>query len=515
MYEIRNNTAELINVRRKQLNKFIGDLTAGFSLQGAKERLQPLTDLIGQNISLPLDDEDSEEETEPHGVVAARSNHPPPIIGDYIFPKEKKTLASAYDHLALNVTQEEVSDENFLRSRIKVILSLADVSDKERAQLIQKLMSRSYSEKKSQMADSDSDSTDVSDDEEVLLTTKDKTKTFHDPFNDILGCPHYHTNCKLECSICQKWFPCRFCHDSSIKDHSMQRDQTKHVLCMFCFTPQFPLQFCTNEACNEMLAEYYCSKCKLYDNDPNKDIYHCDDCGICRLGLGLNQDFFHCHKCNACISIDLKKNHRCIENSTHSNCCICGEYMFSSTRTVVFMLCGHAIHQMCYNEFTKHSYRCPICNKTVVNMEAQFRVLDKEIQEQPMPMPYGAWQSIIKCNDCFGKSKVRYHILGLKCEICKSYNTNQLTTLKPEKAEEEQVCSAPLGPIENSLNTNFGYDQEDHSQEGVKMNSNESDDSVDEDYIDNFIRINNNFDKYASLGDAFKDWVTSTKDKFN
>ena len=35
-------------------------------------------------------------------------------------------------------------------------------------------------------------------------------------------------------------------------------------------------------------------KCKLWDDDPEKKIYHCDDCGICRIGAGLGKDFFHC-----------------------------------------------------------------------------------------------------------------------------------------------------------------------------------------------------------------------------
>jgi hypothetical protein len=35
-------------------------------------------------------------------------------------------------------------------------------------------------------------------------------------------------------------------------------------------------------------------QCKLWDDDPEKSIYHCNDCGICRIGQGLGKDFFHC-----------------------------------------------------------------------------------------------------------------------------------------------------------------------------------------------------------------------------
>ena len=76
-------------------------------------------------------------------------------------------------------------------------------------------------------------------------------------------------------------------------------------------------------------CQLFCSKCILYDNDQTKDIYHCDKCGICRLGLGLEKDYFHCDTCNTCLSIDLKGHHKCLSDVTHSNCCICNEDLFS------------------------------------------------------------------------------------------------------------------------------------------------------------------------------------------
>lgn len=38
------------------------------------------------------------------------------------------------------------------------------------------------------------------------------------------------------------------------------------------------------------------------------------------------------------MSIQLQDSHRCIERSTECDCPICGEYMFTSTLTVVFMV---------------------------------------------------------------------------------------------------------------------------------------------------------------------------------
>lgn len=104
---------------------------------------------------------------------------------------------------------------------------------------------------------------------------------------------------------------------------------------MLCLTLQPAAKSC--QKCGEELARYYCDKCKLWDDDPKKSIYHCEDCGICRQGKGLGEDFFHCKKCNICLNISMKK-HKCIERNLESDCPICGEYMFTSTATVIFMV---------------------------------------------------------------------------------------------------------------------------------------------------------------------------------
>ena len=106
-----------------------------------------------------------------------------------------------------------------------------------------------------------------------------------------LGCPHYQRNVKLQCSDCKAWYTCRFCHDE-VEDHSLNRRETKKMLCMFCGCDQPASAECIE--CGESSARYYCGICKLWDNDPEKRIYHCDDCGICRVGQGLGKDFYHC-----------------------------------------------------------------------------------------------------------------------------------------------------------------------------------------------------------------------------
>lgn len=106
-----------------------------------------------------------------------------------------------------------------------------------------------------------------------------------------LGCAHYKRNIKLQCSACHRWYTCRFCHDA-VEDHMLNRKETKNMLCMLCGCAQAASEACT--MCGERGAWYYCDVCKLWDDDPNKSIYHCNDCGICRVGQGLGKDFFHC-----------------------------------------------------------------------------------------------------------------------------------------------------------------------------------------------------------------------------
>ncbi|KMK61219.1 CHY and RING finger domain-containing protein [Aspergillus fumigatus Z5] len=212
-----------------------------------------------------------------------------------------------------------------------------------------------------------------------------------------LGCRHYRRNVKLQCFACKKWYTCRFCHDE-VEDHHLDRPKTENMLCMLCGHAQPAAAVCRQ--CGKLAAQYYCNICKLWDNDSNK-----------------------------------KNTHRCIERSTQCDCPICGDYMFTSPETVVFMRCGHSIHQKCLSEYSKSSYRCPICSKTIANMESTFRNLDRTIQSQPMPAEFKDTSALIHCNDCGAKSVVRYHWLGLKCDMCESYNTAQIRLLHGEASD--------------------------------------------------------------------------------
>lgn len=220
----------------------------------------------------------------------------------------------------------------------------------------------------------------------VHVPVSDEEEMPEDGISRTLGCEHYSRNVKVQCYDCNLWFPCRHCHDTSTKlpfAHQLNRQKTRNMLCMLCKTPQPAAEECMN--CGQESAYYFCPKCKLWDNDSTKRIYHCDDCGICRRGEGLGKDYVHCKRCNVCISISTSSTHPCVERATDCDCPLCLGYLFSSSQAVVSLLCGHYMHATCYKDLMTVTYRCPVCNKSAVNMELQWRKLDDEIRHQPMP----------------------------------------------------------------------------------------------------------------------------------
>jgi len=69
---------------------------------------------------------------------------------------------------------------------------------------------------------------------------------------------------------------------------------------------------------------------------------------------------------------------------------------------------------------------CPICMKSYMDMAPYWQHLDAEIAVTPMPQDYANWRVDILCNDCNKPSRVQFHILGLKCSHCRSYNTRRI-----------------------------------------------------------------------------------------
>ncbi|XAR50105.1 Ubiquitin--protein ligase [Bertholletia excelsa] len=247
--------------------------------------------------------------------------------------------------------------------------------------------------------------------------------SYRDELKLTFGCKHYKRNCKLVAACCNQLFTCRLCHDD-VADHSMDRKATVKMMCMKCLMIQPIRPTCSTVSCNNLsMAKYYCRICKLFDDE--RDIYHCPYCNLCRVGKGLGIDYFHCMNCNACMSRSLSM-HICREKCFEDNCPICHEFIFTSSSPVKALPCGHLMHSACFQDYTCTRYTCPICSKSLGDMQVYFGMLDALLAEEKIPDEYTGKTQVILCNDCEKKGTATFHWLYHKCSHCGSYNTRLL-----------------------------------------------------------------------------------------
>jgi len=231
-------------------------------------------------------------------------------------------------------------------------------------------------------------------------------------------CPHYHRKCKFVTPCCDGVYRCRFCHDEE-QNHTLKREDVTVVECCQCGERQDVVEFCRK--CNLQFGKYFCYECKLYD-DEDKQQFHCQGCGICRVGGRKN--YFHCHRCDMCLPNHLQGAHKCVEKVSRSNCPVCQEDIHTSRIPSQIPPCNHLIHKNCFDEMLSNGhYACPVCGISMINMEEIWKIYDKDIAETPMPEDYDNLCARIQCRDCSTASISPFHIVGIKCGECGSYNT--------------------------------------------------------------------------------------------
>jgi RING finger/CHY zinc finger protein 1 len=164
------------------------------------------------------------------------------------------------------------------------------------------------------------------------------------------------------------------------------------------------------------------------ENEP----YHCDKCGICRVGGKDN--FEHCDTCGMCIKKDDFDNHNCQAGilMAKAKCPVCYEDLFSSRTACHELPCNHTLHWKCFLELSSVDLRCPICKKTMIrreDMEDVWKRLTKDIEDQPVPPDETRVVDVI-CNDCETREcDRRWHPLGVACTHCKGYNTSTIVKM--------------------------------------------------------------------------------------
>ena len=163
------------------------------------------------------------------------------------------------------------------------------------------------------------------------------------------GCKHYARRCRILSPCCQQWYPCRLCHNEAVSDETtdckvetMDRKAISRVRCLECQLEQEQGAECVG--CKVTFARYYCPICKLWDDSEKKKIFHCEKCGMCRLGP--RELFYHCDGCNVCLSKADENRHKCM-NIDDEKCPVCFEQLKASTKGWQLLRCSHRIHLSC------------------------------------------------------------------------------------------------------------------------------------------------------------------------
>jgi len=255
----------------------------------------------------------------------------------------------------------------------------------------------------------------------------DISQTYHNQEKGILGCSHYKRNCRIKAPCCQRIFTCRRCHDEQIEDHKINRYDIETMICMFCKTSQPVNQICQH--CQKSMAAYFCGICKFFDDDISKGIWHCEKCGLCRVGGKDN--FVHCDICHMCFH---PGPHKHTERAFETNCPVCNEYLLTSTSPAFLPApCRHPIHTRCWKQLIKHRISCSICSKTysdldVTDLWESFRQMKNESH---LPPEYQNWRVEVLCNDCEKRTETGYHWVGTECSYCHGWNTTITKTMRP------------------------------------------------------------------------------------
>ena len=254
------------------------------------------------------------------------------------------------------------------------------------------------------------------------MNNQDDNETMSSEYEEpeLVGCEHYVRRCLLVAPCCDKEYACRHCHNDA-EAHEIDRHAVKEVVCAICDQRQPVSQTCLNDACGVEFAAYFCAVCNFFDDRIERNYYHCDKCGICRVkGDG---EYVHCDKCGTCVA---SRDHACNAERFHTDCPICLENLFHSTKPANVLPCGHPIHVHCMTTcLQQNRLNCPLCRKTMLpesNAQRYNDGMDALIDQYPIQEEI---MFDVNCNDCGHKGNARFHPYGMKCCECGGYNTSR------------------------------------------------------------------------------------------
>eukprot|EP01054_Gregarina_sp_Poly1_P001579 Gregarina_sp_Poly_1__1578@NODE_139_length_13109_cov_53_487809_g124_i0_p11_GENE_NODE_139_length_13109_cov_53_487809_g124_i0NODE_139_length_13109_cov_53_487809_g124_i0_p11_ORF_typecomplete_len183_score3_47zfCHY/PF05495_12/1_4e11zfCHY/PF05495_12/1_5e03zfCHY/PF05495_12/1_4e04_NODE_139_length_13109_cov_53_487809_g124_i058136361 len=152
-------------------------------------------------------------------------------------------------------------------------------------------------------------------------------------------CSHYKSSVDLYFVCCKNWYPCLRCHSEKQTSAASTVPANLRLNCVkYCAESQRPkLMKCGKCSEEQPVAEaclkcgkspkYACVNCCIWDNTQRvrrisgtlkfgiQSIYHCSDCGICRVGK--SEKVFHCATCETCLDKSMLGKHRCLSKIFH------------------------------------------------------------------------------------------------------------------------------------------------------------------------------------------------------
>lgn len=296
------------------------------------------------------------------------------------------------------------------------------------------------------------------------------------------GCDHYKRKATLLAPCCGEFFACRFCHDAAKyegnpdpkKAHQLDRKAVKIIKCMRCDTQQQAGPTCVT--CSVTLGAYWCSLCVLLD-DVDKGQYHCDKCGICRVGG--QEAHTHCDKCGTCVKTAALETHACATNAALTDCSVCLESLHTSREPTQFLPCGHGLHAPCLRSFLESGQStCPLCKRSVMGNAARLRAIqamDLEVALTPMPEEYRRKRVRVRCYECRQESDTPFHVLRLKCKAVDaatscggSYNTvkiGEAADAEEEELERQETLEEMLEAFVREAMRTGPFDEEEEEEE--------------------------------------------------
>jgi len=152
-----------------------------------------------------------------------------------------------------------------------------------------------------------------------------------------MSCAHLNSGRRLIMTCCGRAAACTLCHacpdaraPGAMQCAACQRTQPEAAQCVGCGAR----------------ASYFCAKCHIADlrARPDVDMYHCDECGVCRAGPRVP----HCARCGWCAP----PGHKCAKaDVAHTACVVCVEPLDAplgaAGGAALLQPCGHALHEGC------------------------------------------------------------------------------------------------------------------------------------------------------------------------